>query len=241
MEGALVPAMVAAAGMGVGHTLLGPDHYIPFIVLGRAHGWSAGKTLRLTLLCGLGHILSSVLLSAMFLAAGFALADTSSLDRIRGSGAAWALIGLGTAYTVWGFRNRYRRRPHAHLHAHADGTVHSHSHNHTSEHAHVHNVETGQVAPAARLTPWILFLVFVFGPCEPLIPLLLFAATQYGALGVGAVFLAFGVSTLGVMAVCVQLGLRGARLMHARFEPLFAPLAGLALTLCGVASLLLDL
>lgn len=44
------------------HTLLGPDHYLPFIALARARSWSAARTSIITLLCGAGHVASSVIL-----------------------------------------------------------------------------------------------------------------------------------------------------------------------------------
>lgn len=52
--------------VGFSHTLLGPDHYLPFIVLSRACGWSYRKTFRITFVCGLGHILTAVVLGYLF-------------------------------------------------------------------------------------------------------------------------------------------------------------------------------
>ena len=51
-----------AATLGFIHTILGPDHYLPFIVLAKARKWSTIKTLVITFFCGFGHILSSVIL-----------------------------------------------------------------------------------------------------------------------------------------------------------------------------------
>lgn len=45
----------SAAGIGFVHTLLGPDHYIPFVAMSRAGGWSLRKTALITSLCGLGR------------------------------------------------------------------------------------------------------------------------------------------------------------------------------------------
>ncbi len=47
-----------AASIGFFHTILGPDHYLPFIVLAKSRQWSSLKTAIITLLCGIGHILS---------------------------------------------------------------------------------------------------------------------------------------------------------------------------------------
>ena len=34
------------------HTIMGPDHYLPFIMLGRANKWSAKKVAIISMLCG---------------------------------------------------------------------------------------------------------------------------------------------------------------------------------------------
>jgi hypothetical protein len=47
--------LVTAASIGFFHTLTGPDHYLPFIVMSEAGNWNTGQTLRITFLCGLGH------------------------------------------------------------------------------------------------------------------------------------------------------------------------------------------
>ena len=62
---------LAAAAMTVGslHSLA-PDHWVPFAVLARAQGWSAGRTARVTFLCGSGHVTVSVLLGLLGLAFG---------------------------------------------------------------------------------------------------------------------------------------------------------------------------
>ena len=54
--------LVTAASIAFLHTLLGPDHYVVFTAMGKARSWSLARTLRITFLCGLGHVLSSVLI-----------------------------------------------------------------------------------------------------------------------------------------------------------------------------------
>ncbi|MHC4835539.1 MAG: sulfite exporter TauE/SafE family protein, partial [Planctomycetota bacterium] len=161
-----------AASIGLIHTAVGPDHYLPFIVMGRARQWSAAKTAWITLLCGLGHVFSSVLLGLIGVAAGTAVMKLKAFEAFRGSIAAWLLIGFGFAYFVWGLHRALRNRPHTHWHSHGDAGEHEHEHTHFVEHTHVHEQKN------ANLTPWILFTIFVFGPCEPLIPLLIYPAAQ---------------------------------------------------------------
>ena len=58
------------ATLAVGHTLLGIDHSLPFIVLGRAKGWTLRHTVAITALCGVGHVASSVVIGTPGVAVG---------------------------------------------------------------------------------------------------------------------------------------------------------------------------
>ena len=112
------------------HTVLGPDHYIPFIAIAKAKNWSVTKTLGITALCGVGHVLGSILIGFIGIFSGFALDQLTIIESFRGNIAAWLLIGFGLSYTVYGLRRAYKNRPHEHFHSHTDGTVHTHRHTH---------------------------------------------------------------------------------------------------------------
>ena len=105
------PSLLAAAfGVGVVHTLLGPDHYLPFIMLAKARGWSRLRTVAVTSICGVGHIASSVVLGVIGIAFGLAIGQIESMESGRGPLAAWALVAFGVAYALWGLRHALRRR-----------------------------------------------------------------------------------------------------------------------------------
>ena len=94
----------------------------------------------------------------------------------------------------------------------------------------------------ASMTPWVLFAVFVFGPCEPLIPLLMYPAVQHSTAGVIWVTLVFAGCTLVTMSAVVLVGVGGLAFAVDRipFEQTFIAryahaLTGLAITACGVA------
>ena len=67
------------------HTLIGLDHTLPFVVLGRSQGWSLRKTLALTALCGLGHVLSSIVLGLLGIWLGIGLAGLEGIEASRGN------------------------------------------------------------------------------------------------------------------------------------------------------------
>jgi sulfite exporter TauE/SafE len=77
--------------------------------------------------------------------------------------------------------------------------VHAHPHTNTGHHVHVHQ----EAHKRDTVTPWILFLVFLFGPCEPLIPLLMYPAANGSLLDVLGVSLVFGLSTIVTMTAIV--------------------------------------
>ncbi len=54
MNAELCILATTAFSVGVLHTVLGPDHYIPFVAMARTNNWSAKKTASITTLCGLG-------------------------------------------------------------------------------------------------------------------------------------------------------------------------------------------
>jgi nickel/cobalt exporter len=225
-----------AATIGFVHTILGPDHYVPFIALSKARGWSAARTLAITAACGAGHVLSSVVLGFVGIAIGVALFRLEAIEAFRGEIAAWFLIAFGFTYFVWGLHRALRRRPHEHEHGHLGGTVHSHEHAHTGEHSPPH------ASRAGSLTPWVLFLIFIFGPCEPLIPLVMFPAAKGNMLDVAVVASVFGVATIGTMLGVVMAAYRGLSFVRVGGIERYAhALAGLTIFLSGGAITLLGL
>ena len=218
----------AALAMGFIHTILGPDHYVPFVMLAKAEGWSQARTGVVSFLSGLGHVMGSVVIAAVLIATGVALSSWEHtswgfLHALRGNLAAWALAGFGGLYAVWGVWRALRHGGHGHSHGHS----HDHSHDHSR---------------AARVTPWVVFIIFVFGPCESLIPLLLAA---WGIGGVGTAVLvagAFTLSTVGTMVGAVALLLLGLDLVPlGKLERWTHALAGASLVACGLAIVYLGL
>jgi nickel/cobalt exporter len=182
-----------AITLGFVHTILGPDHYLPFIVLSEAKKWTLRKTMFITFLCGIGHVLSSVILGLIGIAVGISVNKLVSVESFRGNIAAWLFIAFGLVYLVISIRNLIRKRKHTHPHSHIGVEQHLHEHNHLNEHTHVHEKDI------VRTTPWILFLIFVFGPCEPLIPILMYPAAQSNIPGAIIVSLLFSIVTIATM------------------------------------------
>lgn len=221
---------VAAASMGFLHTLFGPDHYLPFIVMTRARKWSAARTAWITIACGLGHVLSSVVLGLIGIAFGVAMLQLEAFEAFRGNLAAWALVAFGLVYTGWGIQRGIRNRPHTHLHLNGEGAP-AHSHRHTGEHTHPKDP-----VAKANITPWVLFTIFVLGPCEPLIPLLMYPAAKQSLSGtvlVAAIFSIITISTMLLIVMTASWGVSFAR--FGKFERWTHVFAGGAICASGLA------
>jgi ABC-type nickel/cobalt efflux system permease component RcnA len=231
MSNELLVLVVTAASIGFFHTLLGPDHYLPFIMMSQSGKWSLRKTSLVTVLCGLGHVLSSVLLGVLGVSLGIAISKLESVESFRGGLAAWALIAFGLVYFVWGLRKALRHKTHGHSHMHEESSYHVHDHDHTKEHMHVHARKSTK-----SITPWVLFTIFVLGPCEPLIPILMYPAAKNSITGLLLVTGVFAGITIVTMLSVVLISTFGINLVpSAKLERYTHAIAGATICLCGVS------
>lgn len=157
MDNSIWLLSVTAVSLGFFHTLLGPDHYLPFIVLSEAKKWSTRKTMVITFLCGLGHVLSSVVLGLIGIIVGVSVNRLVEVESFRGNIAGWLFIAFGLVYMIISIRNLYKKRTHTHSHFHLGGEKHSHKHDHMKEHAHVHETDVIKTTPGYSSS--YLFLV----------------------------------------------------------------------------------
>ncbi|HLP16231.1 MAG TPA: hypothetical protein VK470_08245 [Bacteroidota bacterium] len=221
--------LVTAVSLGFIHTLLGPDHYLPFIVLSRARKWPLVKTLWITFFGGVGHIAGSVVLGMAGVALGISLSKLELIEASRGDLVAWMLVGFGLVYTIYGIIKFFHHGHHTHLPAWMlPRSIRNYRHLPTTEAEEAREDTT-------RLTPWILFLIFVFGPCEVLIPLLIYPASQHNMIGVVAVSVLFGIATISTMLFTVYVGYRGASLtIFNRAQKYMHMMAGSVIFITGV-------
>ena len=231
MDNGSIALYITAATLGFIHTIFGPDHYVPFIVMAKARNWSLVKTAILTLLCGLGHIMSSVVIGFIGIIFGIEVMKLKALESFRGNIAGWLLIIFGFTYLVWGLYRAWKNKPHKHKHFHMNYTIHSHDHGHSDEHVHIHEEET-----KVNITPWVLFTIFVFGPCEPLIPILMYPAAKNNMAGVFWVTIIFGTVTIMTMFSIVMVSSIGIKLLPmGKLERYTHAMAGGTILLCGLA------
>ncbi len=210
-----VTLAVTAATVGAAHTVA-PDHWLPFAALARARGWSAGKTARVTIFCGFGHVTASVLLGLLGLLIGVEVLQ--ALGQRLESVATIVLIAFGVLYATWGIRRLVGARLHGHSHSHYD---------------HVHDL--------SGTTEWTLFLIFSADPCIAVIPIML-AAVPLGPMGIAGVALVYELATVATMVVLVLPARYGVELVRGRWLDQYGHVfAGLFIAAVGVAMLALGL
>lgn len=225
--------LLTAASIAFLHTILGPDHYVVFTAMGKARRWSLAKTLRVTLVCGTGHVVSSIIIGGVGILLGAKLLSLVEIEGVRGSLAGWSLLAFGLMYFAWGLRKAGRGHRHSHVHVHED-VVHDHEHDHHRDHSHIHE------KPGDAITPWAMFIIFILGPCEALIPLFMYPAATHSAGLVMSVAVVFGVVTLATMLAAVALTTIGLRNLPSlgRWEH---AVAGASVAACGAAISLIGL
>lgn len=222
MDAGLPYLLLTAALVGFFHTLTGPDHYLPFVMIARARNWSPTKTFWIALVCGIGHVGSSILLGVIGIFAGIGVEKLNVVEASRGEIASWIIIIFGLGYMIWGL---------------------IHARKHHQDHSHHHGInEEGTSSKKANVTPWILFLIFVFGPCEPLIPLFIYPAAKQSMMGVVLVSIVFTITTLITMLTIIMFSLKGLNTIKLGFAERYThAIAGATICLCGLAIVFLGL
>ena len=197
------------------HTIIGPDHYLVFVALGKARDWSTLKTLKYTTICGVGHILSSVIIGFIGIFFGIELVKLVNLEESRGLLSGWMLLFFGLIYFFWGLRKI---------------RIHKNKKNVSDKHNYINSQKK-----AFNITPWALFIVFVLGPCEALIPLFMYPAIEADMMLVFQVALVFGIVTLVTMLLSVFLLIKGLNIFKFNsFEKYSHVIAGTSIMLCAI-------
>ena len=204
----------SAASIGFVHTILGPDHYLPLVAMAKTNGWSAPKTASYVAVCGTFHLLGTILVGALAIFLGLAYLSLETVQSLRTDFAGWFLLSFGAIYFAWGLNWAIRE-------------------GRRSQGSPV--VDNQKNSTFARCTPFALFVFFILGPCEPLIPLISSGGGDSGWFPSVLVLSAFCVTTILTMLVCVMFFYYGVSRFSIilRFENYMHAATGLILFVCG--------
>lgn len=186
-----------------------PTHWLPFVMIGRARGWSRRQTLSAVALAGGGHILATTALGIGLAWFGFELSER--FDQAFHWIVAGLLVGLGSWLAF--------RAPHGRECTHCQGVA-------------------GKRVPDVtdRAALWGLFLTLTLSPCELFLPVYL-TAVPYGWPGIVWLSVVLAVATLGGMLTLTWLTLHGVqRLRWQWLERLDGRVIGGLLGLLGIAT-----
>ena len=201
-EATVYMLLSTAAATALLHTLI-PDHWLPFVLIGRAQGWAAGTVAAISGLSALIHTALSVLLGLLALGVGRAAAATAgeTLERV-GAG---LLVLFGLAYAIWAWRKGGHFHPGGRL-LHRDGGpgCGGEEGDANPEHLHYHADDDLIRGRPGRGAVALAVIVGV-NPCVLVLPIML-AAVPRGPATVGLVALAYSVPTVLLMVGLSVLG-----------------------------------
>ncbi len=192
---------------------LAPDHWMPFVMIGRARNWKWKRLMLITFIGALGHVGSSLILGSVGIALGV-VTMIEGIEHFRGHSAILLLIGFGVGYAVWGLK--HARKPHSHS----------------------HDIDE-RLSAKKTVTLWTVFALFFLGPCEPLIPLM-FLAVGESWTGVAVIAGIFSLVTIVMMMTLVHFASLGVRFIRVKtFERYSHSFAGLVIATTALVILLM--
>jgi len=234
-----VLATIATTGFTVAffHAAI-PTHWLPFVLVSRARGWSNGKTLAVAAFAGLGHVALTSLLGLVIAWFGFKLDE--SAGRLFPWIAGGVLLAIGAFY-LW--RQLSGRGV---LHHHAAGGHHQASEEcgHEKEHTHWDDELKDSHLVSKKAGDWAaisgLFMMLTLSPCEGFLPVYL-SGVQFGWRGFVVLSLILALGTLAGMMVFTWLTLVGlANVPVQKFERYESAMLGTMFCLLGILLIALE-
>jgi hypothetical protein len=113
----MITLIAGSLALSVLHALI-PNHWLPILAIGKKENWSLGQVTRITLLSGLAHAASTVLIGMLLALAGSKLAG--ALENFSRFIAPGLIIALGVFYIY-----QHSRHHHFHLHGHPEQASHT--------------------------------------------------------------------------------------------------------------------
>lgn len=203
----------AALLVSLAHGAL-PNHWAPFVLIGRAQGWSAGRMLWVLTMAGIAHLAVAGGLALAMLLVGVAVTEWMGSWAHVLPGA--ILLTAGIVYVLM-------------------DVIGGHEHTH---HHDIHDAARGGMSDrSATLT---LVLTLALSPCEAMIPVFVGAAPMGDPLFLTGLIVLSGIVSIALMAVLALMAWHGLRRLSfgwfAHHERLTM---GVILTVVGLLTLIL--
>lgn len=235
-----VPTLLplTAAATALFHTLI-PDHWLPFVLIGRARGWSGKTTALVSGFSALVHTLLSIALGLLALRLGQLGARLIGERLERGSGL--LLVVFGAAYALWAWRKGGHFHPGGALLHGRNEEERCDGHEGSAGSAHLHyHADDAWIRSDVGKGAIPLALIVGLNPCVLLLPIMMATAEQ-GAGAIALVTLAYSVTTIALMVGLSVAGVAGTRRLRVPAVARHMETAsGILIALCGAVFLLID-
>ncbi len=200
--------LLTAVSTAAFHTLI-PDHWLPFVLIGRARRWSLARTAAVSGVSALVHTMLSVALALAALGVGIESARV--LGHRLEEASAVLLISFGLVYALWAWRKGGHFHPGGSLlHRRGEtGACAGAEGDGASEHLHYH-ADTEMIRGGSTRGELFVALIVGLNPCVLVMPILL-AAADRGPGAIGAVSAAYCVTTIALMVGFSLAGVAGTR------------------------------
>ncbi|HMC82259.1 MAG TPA: hypothetical protein VKL61_03420 [Candidatus Polarisedimenticolia bacterium] len=226
MEPAAIVFLAAASATAALHALI-PDHWLPFVLMGRSRNWSTRKTLTLASAGGLLHVCLAVVLglAALWIGKGGAEAVARKMGETLEVFSSLGLAIFGMIYGTYSWVRERRHHPRARGMGSPGGEL-------DKAHHHGHILEGWFGRDLSGLT---LVLVIGVSPCALALPILLATAATLGISGVLLVAAGFGVVTMATTLVITLVGFMSAKRIDFPFLTRYGDLiSGILIALVGI-------
>ncbi len=198
------------------HALI-PNHWLPLIAVGKTEKWTHAQTLWATVITGVAHTLSTIIIGIVVGLIGYKLATKYAV--ISETIAPAILIGLGLVYIFRDFR---------------------------SNHHHSHDMKPLVTEPGQKRSRWIailtsLSIAMFLTPCIE-IEAYYFQAGTIGWIGIFIVSVVYLLTTVVIMLLLVYLGMKGVKTFKSHFlEHHEKGITGAVLIALGILALIIKL
>ena len=215
MSTSVVSLLIAAAVVSMVHGLL-PNHWLPFVLIGRAQSWNARRMLWVLAAAGAAHAAVSGAIAMVTLLLGVAVAGWIEpwADKLP----AFILLAAGALYVLLDLLS-----------------------GHGSHHHDIH--EAADHGMSDKTAVATLVLTLALSPCEAMVPVFVSAAPTGDPVLLLALVVVSGATSLAVMSLLAMLAWRGSghlrfgRLAHHERLVIGTLLLGMGLLVLGLGGL----
>lgn len=225
----MLSIIFAAAFLAVAHSLANPNHYLPFVALGRARGWSLLKTVAVAVFSGTGHLVAFVAAAAVGLVLGKGLEVFKEFAHWGADFGKWLFVAFGAAYTLFGVAYALKKRKAPQCN---DGSCEAFCGRCGKEKA----AKKGNWSYA-----WLMFFLFALGPCDAIIPIVIYSAAEGGWQVLAILTAVYYFFTIASMALATALLYKGIALIGFKgvfFSRWAHAISGIVIVLAALAAVI---